>query len=514
MRRVESRDDPLRGYPGVERQKRWVALRSILPASIIRHSSFRDFLPCPLTPVPRPPSPPRGMTLIELLVVIIIVTTLVSAAIPLMSPANDDRRLREASRMVNTFISTAQANAIATQRPFGVAIKRLSKDTGRNDPTQPDNDNSVSIELYYVEQPTPFVGFNEQSQARVALYTLPSTSTLYGGAKNLVVIQFVAPGVSLSASIDGLPDGWDADQFASGVVRFGDVIEINGTRYKLMSDKSDTTVYPQFDSTNVFFANNTGYSGSRLVVQIVAQPLNDSGQMIDIRYDNDGYPIGPDRAAFAAVAPSPPPPPFWTNPAPYKILRQPMKTSAEPLQLPEGSAIDLRASGLGDNDYFYVPKVHDNADDILIMFAPEGRVSRLAYNLDPPDTTETPPTSTFDQPVVDNILLLVGKRENAPPPPVATDPTLNSTKLPPAGPNREAQLKDIKKPVNWLRGESRWIVIGSQSGRVVTVENAFVDPATIISNNVTLPPSDEPLRNAQILEAREFIHEMKQLGGR
>src|SRR5882757_5896189 len=101
------------------------------------------------------------MTLIELLVVIIILTTLVSAAIPIMSPSNDDRRLREASRAVNSFIAGAQASAIALQRPFGVAIKRLSKDTGT--PTSPrPEDNAVSIELYYVEQPSPFVGFNEQ----------------------------------------------------------------------------------------------------------------------------------------------------------------------------------------------------------------------------------------------------------------------------------------------------------------------------------------------------------------
>ena len=65
------------------------------------------------------------MTLIELLVVIIILTTIVAAAIPIMSPANDDRRLREATRGLNTFITGAQARAIALSRPFGIALKRL-----------------------------------------------------------------------------------------------------------------------------------------------------------------------------------------------------------------------------------------------------------------------------------------------------------------------------------------------------------------------------------------------------
>src|SRR5262245_54076259 len=50
----------------------------------------------------------RAMTLIELLVVIIILTTVVAAAIPILSPANDNRRIREAGRSLNTFITGAQ----------------------------------------------------------------------------------------------------------------------------------------------------------------------------------------------------------------------------------------------------------------------------------------------------------------------------------------------------------------------------------------------------------------------
>jgi prepilin-type N-terminal cleavage/methylation domain-containing protein len=456
----------------------------------------------------RSPTSPRGMTLIELLVVIIIVTTLVSAAIPLMSPTNDDRRLREASRMANTFIATAQANAIALQRPFGVAIKRLAKDTGTLTSPRPEDD-AVSIEMYYVEQPSPFVGFNEQSMARVALYT-PSSISLYNPPppvvpqqKNLVIIQFVSRGTTTTPPADRLPAGWVIDQIPSGVLRPLDVIQINGTRYQLLSDGRDTNVPPQLDTNKEFFLSNTGLNGTN-TVQIVAQPMNDSGQMINVKYDDKGNTLGTVTPAAS---------PYWTDPSPYKILRQPMKTSAEPLQLPEGSAIDLRASGLGDSDYFYVPSVHDNTSDILIMFAPEGRVSRLDYSQAPVNTIP------YDQAVVDNIFLLVGKRENCPPPDVGNDKTLSTSTLPPSNdPNRERLLADMKKPVNWLRGESRWIVIGSQSGRVVTIENSFVDPAAAISKYTTSPytasQSSEELRNGQIQMAREFIKEMKQLGGR
>ena len=98
--------------------------------------------------------------------------------------------------------------------------------------------------------------------------------------------------------------------------------------------------------------------------------------MLNVEFDDDG--IG---CATQPNLRSTPDAPFWTNPAPYKILRQPMPTSAEPFQMPEGTAIDLRASGVGRDDFFYVPDVRDNSQGILIMFAPEGRVSRVSFSI-------------------------------------------------------------------------------------------------------------------------------------
>ena len=74
------------------------------PQSAIRNPQ----LPCAWL---RSLHPREGLTLIELLAVIIILTTIVAAAIPIMAPSNDDRRLREATRGLNTFISGAQARA-------------------------------------------------------------------------------------------------------------------------------------------------------------------------------------------------------------------------------------------------------------------------------------------------------------------------------------------------------------------------------------------------------------------
>jgi prepilin-type N-terminal cleavage/methylation domain-containing protein len=429
----------------------------------------------------------RGLTLIELLVVIIILTTLVSAAIPIMAPTNDDRRLREASRGANAFISAAQMKAIQIQRPFGVAIKRLSKDTNTNiTPTTDDHeDNAVAVELFYVEQPAPYRGFDRTSSAMVARHP-----TLAGR----VLIQFATRGTG--DPNDGLPIGWDLDLFPPGVIRPGDVIEIDGTQYQLSGGTPSVQANVTYDA-NGFFTS----TGS--VTRIDAQPINDTGQMLNIEFDDQGARIR-DLVAIG-LTPAGPNRPYWTNPAPYKILRQPMPTSAEPFQMPEGTAIDLRASGIGQNEYFHYPNVRDNSQGILIMFTPEGRVARVSFSTLPTGDALEGSVEVFDQAVTDNIFLLVGRRENAPPPAATTDPTTDPI-LPQT---TEQQRQEMKEAINWLRGESRWIVIGSQSGRVVTTENAFVNlPPTLVSSD------KEERRNAQIQASREFAREMTQVGGR
>jgi prepilin-type N-terminal cleavage/methylation domain-containing protein len=478
----------------VEERKRRVALRAL---STAQRSTFNS-------------RPRRGMTLIELLVVIIIITTLVAAVIPLLSPANDDRRLREATRGLNTYITGAQARAASSHRPFGIAIKRLSGQTGKNSSTDPLNDNGVSVEVQYVEQPAPYSGFDANSRASVALYPNQDPTS---GRPGCAIVRFLTRGTQTA----GLPKGWQGDLFPSGMIRPGDVIEINGTQFELLNDTSantNITVNNISQSTTnpvyYFAPPNNG------TPQILARPLNDSGQQIFPKYDNAGNNVGFDQEPQPAKQP-PLTPPYWTNASPYKILRQPTLTSDEPYQLPEGTAIDLRASGVGADNYFYVPKVHDNDQNILVLFTPEGRVARVTYSKGPKDKVENDEAGDqFDQAVVDNVYLLVGRRDRIEATDVITDPSLDPVKVA-AATTQEAQDK-LREPINWLNGTSRWVVIGSQSGRVVTVENAHVDVGSVIQTFTTKSPplaaSSEPLRNEQIKSAREFTHEMKQVGGR
>jgi type II secretory pathway pseudopilin PulG len=86
------------------------------------------------------------MTLVELMVVVAIAIVLVAAAVPIMRPALKDRKLREASRQLNTFIANAKARAAETGRPVGIWIAR---DT---------NYNNSSYQIFLAESPPPFAG--------------------------------------------------------------------------------------------------------------------------------------------------------------------------------------------------------------------------------------------------------------------------------------------------------------------------------------------------------------------
>jgi prepilin-type N-terminal cleavage/methylation domain-containing protein len=456
-----------------------------------------------------PKSVPRaGMTLIELLVVIVILTTVVAAAIPIMAPSNVDRQLREATRTLNTFITGAQARAIASGRPYGIALKRLSQETDTDgNPFNPNDDRGACLEVFYVEQPPAYTGYDRNS--RVCLTLLRNVG--------LVSIRFMTQGTQVDMSQDQLPVGWDADLFPTGMVRPGDVIEIGDSRFELIDHtKSRGNQEPVIQFARVDI-DQTGYFRQRpgTVVQIIARPINDTGQQVYPKFDDDGFQLGEDRPPNL----QPPQSPYWTRPAPYKILRQATFTSDEPYQLPEGTAIDLRASGVG-NRFFYYPAVPsftagshprvDNDAPIFIMFAPEGRVSRVTFNWSTLPSAGAPQNEKFDQAVAENVFLLVGRRENIPPPPTSganPDRSLDPNNWVSASTEQRAALRE---PINWLLGESRWLVIGAQSGRIVTIENGFGEPSPAIFGL----PLGEDRRNQQIIAAREFAPEMSQLGGR
>ncbi len=435
------------------------------------------------------------MTLVELLVVVVIITTLVATAIPILNPTTDNRRMREASRAVNGFIAAAQTRATQIGRPFGVALKRLSQDTGNVE------DRAKCIELYYVEQPAPFAGFDDASFVRVALDFDRS-----GGREVLlpgqVVLQFVRRQAGVTGQVLGnstLPPGWAADPLPVGLFKQGDVVEVGGKAFQLI----DTGFPVQPLPNNKLDAN--GYYKDQ-VNGLIARAVDGVQPEVYPRHDNVGNELS------SAVSNQSP---YWSGPQTFLIRRQPAPTSLSPLQLPPGTAIDLQASGLMGVSAFYLPwssnteAFIDNDQPVVMMFAPEGPVSRIHISQQL-GNRNNPSSSTIEQIPSGQIALLIGRGDT--PPAVTVGPLGDQVDLKDWSTNSQDQLKKVRADHNWLNGDSRWVVVGSSTGAVGTVENALLDPTkwqTYDRDN----SGDVPFAE-QIWAATEFVRQSSRVGGR
>ena len=423
------------------------------------------------------------MTLIELLVAIVILTTLVAAVIPAMTPTTSQRRIREAARGLNTFIATQQARALTGQRQMGIGLKRLSLDTGRAE------DRGVCLEVYSVEQPPPFAGFDSNSAARVALQN--------DGTVRIELLTR-SPGAPPQ---NGRPPGWAADILPAGVIRPGDVIEILGNRYMIAGSVGNR---PALDPRTGYFA--VFNDSTNQAATFIARPQNATGQAVVPYHDGSGARFTPESLANGLV-------PFWSNPARYKIHRQPAVTSASPYLLPEGIAIDLQGSGMMDDAPLYIESavgggIRDNGDMIFVMFSPDGSIGSIHYNRGGTgesgqlavDYVTVYPTSSLS--------LLVGRRELIP-----VDRTLGFGDNP-----SSTELEQRKAQVNWMNLESAWVNIGYQTGSVITTDLANVNPiaaaqeATDYDRNNSIDPLD--IRREQIMRSRAFARDLSRMGGK
>jgi prepilin-type N-terminal cleavage/methylation domain-containing protein len=436
----------------------------------------------------------RGLTLVELLVAIVIITTLVAAVLPAMTPTTNERRIREASRGLNTYLARQQAQGQTRNRLVGFGLKKLSFDTGR------DTDRGVCLEVYAVEQPVPFTGFDTNSAARVAIFDNAS-----------VQIELVTRGSTPSNS--GLPPGWAPDLVPAGVIRPGDVIEVSGNRYVIMAP-----LHPNWgiDANTGFFTQFIDASGR--AARFRAVPQNGTGQAVIPQHDNNG-----NRLTMAVLAAGNAP--YWSQPTRYKIHRQPSVTSSPPYQLPEGIAIDLQGSGFMDDAPLHIENVtnldantitkigyRNNDDMIFVMFAPDGSIGNVYYNRGGTGRSGEPAKEFVIVRPTSSLCLLLGRRESIP-----VDTTLTFTDNP-----TSSELEARKRQVNWLNLEGAWVNVGYQTGSVITTDLANVDPvdvATKAANNQIPDYVGDgvdvlDIRREQIMRSREYARQSARLGGK
>ncbi|MCH8923105.1 MAG: prepilin-type N-terminal cleavage/methylation domain-containing protein [Planctomycetes bacterium] len=253
-----------------------------------------------------------GLTLIELMVVITIIVILVAGSLPVLIPALEQRRTREAARLVHTACGRAQSQAVANGRPAGVLIQRMKRN-GRG-----------SVLIYQAVVPPPYAG--DTIDAKVLL-------TAQSGRGGNVVVT--------ASAVD--PN--DTFSFAPNMARVGDRMQFDyqGPLYEIVGGAAGT---PE--------PNGPGF------VTLPLRLTADIGQG-EIPWTE------PDRRPVAVA---------------YQVFRQPIKTAAEPAQLPAGTVIDLRQSweGSGIQATRLGGLMSDSKFPIIVTFSRNGSLDFIYYH--------------------------------------------------------------------------------------------------------------------------------------
>ena len=358
----------------------------------------------------------RGVTLLELLVVMLILLMVTAAAIPMMAPALQNRRMREAARLASSFISGARARAIQSGRDVGVMIERFE---GR----------PYAMSMSYVEVPPSYAGEFTGATCNIGRVATPNTPQSAGnvpGGMTPIWYSIVVVPATINTSL----------------IRIRDEIQLN-------------------------------YQGAHLT--ILGPDTNNDGvldQPTGMTYTIDA----------AALWNTTPPPARYQTPVaglPFQIFRQPVRSSAPPLQLPDGIIIDLMFSGSAPNPIWgnlgIAPSNWSTTPPVLfnpvIVFTPGGSVSYLA-------------TPNLTRPI-GPIYLLLGRRE------LMADVAKSG---------EDENINDNSATPKNLYLENRWITVGYQTGLVTTSEVRAILPTTL----PTVP---------DVTKAREFAQSAQGIGG-
>jgi prepilin-type N-terminal cleavage/methylation domain-containing protein len=449
-----ARPSPLTPLPKVEgtisRGHRETASGFLHPSSFILH---------PSSYIAHPSSFRRGVTLVEMLIVIFIIVILTAASLKLITPG-EDRRVREAARAVNVYLSSARSRAIETGRPCGVIFHRAS---GTNFP-------SAATVLDQCEVPPTYAGDVTNSEVLVGNYThRPDGYTYFADGRIVLKVRI------------------KDNQFASNLIRPGDLIQFNGQGpfFTLVYDDPAGSLRTQPPYTNA-----TPPPAS--MNPPTDPPINDF-MPVDIKdntlYDPNGYynfkPSGLAVDANGWITShwltvtlnqqetpvqalpwgffSPSPPFIIVYPVPFVIIRQPVKTAAESLQLPAGSVVDLDFSGTEPKSPVSVsPPV--GSYYVAVMFSSAGAIDSFYEN-----------NTRFG--VSGPIYLLVGSRSR-----VRDFVAQPITTVP----NKKYLPTNLNELPNWAELSSLWVMINYQTGLVSTDENYAINFAAQKDNEI--PP--------------------------
>ena len=458
--------------------------------------------------------------MLELLVVLIILLMITAAAIPVMTPALQNRRMREAARVASTFISGARSRAIQTGREVGVQVQRF-------------NGNPWASSLSYVEVPPPYGG--DTLASRMLVPRLPLQGNVQSASNNgnneirITLSGSLNPALmpetgfeATVSGVGGMPISASADGRWTIEVINSTTFDLKGSTFGGSYNPSGTIIIHSWPVVDAFTAGDTAWRGSlrygdqvRLdakgpLYTLVSEPLPDIVSM----YNG----IDPRAGQAITTTPGSGTPPFWflvdphgltpNLPAgygappgvPFQVFRQPIRSSDTPVQLPDGIVIDLLYSGMGlsNSEPFHSqdavakppqpwppnwsanwPTNPPAPFDPIITFTPNGAVGHV--------------TTLRSMRPNGPIYLLLGRRELMP------DVALEAGTTTPEDKNIYDSDPPATEPENQYLNNF-WITIGYQTGLVTVTENAR-----------NLGPVNDP--TTYLLNARSIARTAQSVGG-
>lgn len=398
-----------------------------------------------------------GMTLVELLVVMGVLSVLTAIALPNIRTMIKQQRLSRGAAAVQAYIDGARAKAISDGQPYGVIIERV----GIGNPV----DRSQSILLRYAYSPPAYSGDVPEAVAVV----LPSGNLAFSPMHAPTLVAAARQRTAGSRE----PVVRSGDMITIGTV--GVTLPIIDIRYATSADFAFTAAFSNLNQSPGFVPGNWP-AGMPTDAQVADWPV--------VVLDN-GAAYSPADRIVRVLNPG--------TITPFTITRRPRASILPPLEMVEGTVIDLNYSGVGIGNANFSPAIIEgnvsdtspaffnagrNYGSVTIMFDPSGAVSEVRTGI--PDSSDPTRSIEVVSAITSNVFLLVGRAGNVRP-----------------GDNVDG-ITGVNGPVgqdksgiaNLLDLEAVWIAINRQSGEIYT---ATVDALPRATDGSLVLPGATPL---------------------
>lgn len=319
---------------------------------------------------PRQAGVRQGVTLIELLIVIVILIMVASIAIPLVRFNFADKKVRESARQLNAYFALAKTLAAERNRQVGVMFERTSGNLNQ------------CLSMYLIEVPPPYAG--DLLDARAYVRRNPAINAATYGSQWQVIFDTVhipsgAPLQKCAMLTHTRALVADQETFLIQFNHRGGVYTCK--RFQVSSSPSQDIFVLQNPSSVPI--PGCWMPADRDTMSGVYDFSKTEWGVTNV--DDDGF-GGTNNIEEQGIPVSSATPPLDASDfpigLPFQIYLNPKRTQAQPIDLPNGVAVDLAWSGMGAGGAEFdalggIVGTQAKAAPVGVLFSPGGQVERV-----------------------------------------------------------------------------------------------------------------------------------------